>query len=96
MFVWFFLDFCQESDLEVSTEASKAGDDFIVTLFNLLSCLNNAPKALTQALQPYLERAHIWEHLYTLAGKVAAVYCVTLWYKDHCYTLTCIYHFLRR
>lgn len=64
-------DFCQESGLEMSTENYKAGDDFIVALFNLFSCLNNIPKALTQALQPYLERAHIWEHLYTLAGKVA-------------------------
>lgn len=42
----------------------------MMSLFNLFSCLNNVPKALTQALQPYLERAHIWEHLYTLAGKV--------------------------
>ncbi|XP_040010197.1 uncharacterized protein KIAA0825 homolog isoform X2 [Xiphias gladius] len=59
--------FCQESALEVSTESCQAGDDFIVTLFNLLSCMNTVPKALTQALQPYLERAHIWEHLFTLA-----------------------------
>ncbi|XP_073322833.1 uncharacterized protein KIAA0825 homolog [Pagrus major] len=59
--------FCQESCLEMSTESCKAGDDFIVALFNLFSCLNNVPKALTQALQPYLERAQIWEHLYTMA-----------------------------
>ncbi|XP_068166726.1 uncharacterized protein KIAA0825 homolog isoform X2 [Antennarius striatus] len=59
--------FCQ-SCLELSTESSKAGDDFIVALFNLFSCLNNAPKALTQVLQPYLEkRARMWEDLYTLA-----------------------------
>ncbi|XP_071338749.1 uncharacterized protein KIAA0825 homolog isoform X2 [Trachinotus anak] len=59
--------FCQESALDTSTESCQAGDDFIVTLFNLLTCLNTVPKALTQALQPYLERAHIWDHLYTLA-----------------------------
>ncbi|XP_023256729.1 uncharacterized protein KIAA0825 homolog [Seriola lalandi dorsalis] len=59
--------FCQESALEMSSESCHAGDDFIVTLFNLFSCLNTVPKALTQALQPYLERAHIWDHLYTLA-----------------------------
>ncbi|GLD66872.1 uncharacterized protein AKAME5_001824500 [Lates japonicus] len=59
--------FCQESASEMSTESCKAGDDFIVTLFNLFSCLNTVPKALTQALQPYLEKAQIWEHLYTLA-----------------------------
>ncbi|XP_028269180.1 uncharacterized protein KIAA0825 homolog isoform X2 [Parambassis ranga] len=55
---------CQENG---STKDCKAGDDFIVALFNLFSCLNNVPKALTQALQPYLERANIWEHLYNLA-----------------------------
>ncbi|XP_078106613.1 uncharacterized protein KIAA0825 homolog isoform X1 [Sander vitreus] len=65
--------FCQESCLEMSTESSKAGDDFIVILFNLFSCLNNVPKALTQCLQPYLERSHIWEHLYTLADTTRAV-----------------------
>nr|XP_019949157.1 PREDICTED: uncharacterized protein KIAA0825 homolog [Paralichthys olivaceus] len=58
---------CQESASEMSAESCQAGDNFIVPLFNLFSCLNNVPKALTQALQPYLERAHLWEHLYTLA-----------------------------
>uniref|UniRef100_A0A3Q0RER4 Uncharacterized protein n=1 Tax=Amphilophus citrinellus TaxID=61819 RepID=A0A3Q0RER4_AMPCI len=48
----------------------------MVSLFNLFSYLNNVPKALTQALQPYLERSHIWEHLYTLAGKVTTSVCV--------------------
>ncbi|XP_070690225.1 uncharacterized protein KIAA0825 homolog [Pempheris klunzingeri] len=65
--------FCQESCLEVSTESCKAGDDFVVALLNLFSCLNNVPKALTQALQPYLERAHIWEHLYSLADTTRTV-----------------------
>ncbi|XP_051279687.1 uncharacterized protein KIAA0825 homolog isoform X1 [Dicentrarchus labrax] len=59
--------FCLEGCLHMSTESCKAGDDFIVALFNLFSCLNSVPKALTQVLQPYLERAQIWEHLYTLA-----------------------------
>nr|XP_046243006.1 uncharacterized protein KIAA0825 homolog isoform X2 [Scatophagus argus] len=58
---------CQESCSEMSTESCKAGDDFIVALFSLFSGLNNVPKALTLVLQPYLERAQIWEHLYTLA-----------------------------
>ncbi|KAM4577001.1 uncharacterized protein KIAA0825 homolog isoform 1-T1 [Odontesthes bonariensis] len=65
--------FCQESGLEMSPENCKAGDDFIVALFSLLSCLNYVPKALTQAFQPYLERAHIWEHLYTLADTTRVV-----------------------
>uniref|UniRef100_A0A3P9ND18 Uncharacterized protein n=1 Tax=Poecilia reticulata TaxID=8081 RepID=A0A3P9ND18_POERE len=56
----------------MSTENCKAGDDFIVSLFNLFSCLNNVPKALTQALQPYLEKAHIWKYLYKLAGNILA------------------------
>lgn len=68
-----FSDFCQENSSEMSTKSCKAGDDFMMSLFNLFSCLNNVPKALTQALQPYLERAHIWEHLYTLAGKVTTL-----------------------
>lgn len=68
-----FSDFCQVNSSEMSTESCKAGDDFMMSLFNLFSCLNNDPKALTQALQPYLERAHIWEHLYTLAGKVTTL-----------------------
>eukprot|EP00064_Thunnus_orientalis_P007290 superscaffoldBa00000798_g7310 len=65
--------FCQESGLEVSTENCKAGDDFIVALFNIFTCLNNVPKALTQALQPYLERVCIWGHLYTLAETTGSV-----------------------
>ncbi|XP_042276768.1 uncharacterized protein KIAA0825 homolog isoform X3 [Thunnus maccoyii] len=65
--------FCQESGLEVSTENCKAGDDFIVALFNIFTCLNNVPKALTQALQPYLERVCIWGHLYTLAETTRSV-----------------------
>ncbi|XP_056275657.1 uncharacterized protein KIAA0825 homolog isoform X2 [Pseudoliparis swirei] len=64
---------CQESCLEMSAESCKAGDDFKVALFNLFSRLNNVPKALTQILQPYLERSHIWEHLYTLADTTPAV-----------------------
>nr|XP_020450251.1 uncharacterized protein KIAA0825 homolog [Monopterus albus] len=65
--------FCQESGLGTSTENCKAGDNFIVALFNLFSCLNNVPKALTQAFQPYLERVHIWEYLYTLADTTQTV-----------------------
>lgn len=57
----------------MSTENHKAGDDFMVSLFNLFSYLNNVPKALTWALQPYLERSHIWEHLYTLADTTRTV-----------------------
>ncbi|XP_041856259.1 uncharacterized protein KIAA0825 homolog isoform X2 [Melanotaenia boesemani] len=64
---------CQGRGSEITPVNCKAGDDFIVALFNVLSSLNNIPKALTQAFQPYLERAHIWEHLYTLADTVRTV-----------------------
>lgn len=83
-----FSDFCQESSLEMSKEGYKAGDDFIVALFNLFSCLNNVPKALTYVLQPYLERAQIWEHLYTLAGKVATSCCIMLEFRGCFFRLT--------
>ncbi|KAM4578924.1 uncharacterized protein KIAA0825 homolog [Fundulus diaphanus] len=59
--------FCQETDSEMPIETCKAGDDFIAALFNLFSSLNNVPKALAQALHPYLERMQIWKYLYTLA-----------------------------
>uniref|UniRef100_A0A7N8Y3T0 KIAA0825 n=1 Tax=Mastacembelus armatus TaxID=205130 RepID=A0A7N8Y3T0_9TELE len=65
--------FCQGSGLAMSTENRKAGDDFLVALFNLFSSLNNVPEALTQALQPYLEKVQAWEHLYTLADTTQAV-----------------------
>ncbi|KAL6114369.1 kiaa0825 [Pungitius sinensis] len=63
----------QESCLEICTESCKAEDDVKVAFFNLFSWLNNVPKALTQILQPYLERSDMWEHLYTLADTTQAV-----------------------
>ncbi|XP_020561665.1 uncharacterized protein KIAA0825 homolog isoform X3 [Oryzias latipes] len=65
--------FCEEKDIQASKENHKAGDDFITALFNLFLCLNTIPKALTQAFEPYLERAHIWEHLYSVAEKTRTV-----------------------
>ncbi|XP_075899969.1 uncharacterized protein KIAA0825 homolog [Nelusetta ayraudi] len=65
--------FVQEGRSDMSPESREAGDDFIVALFNLLSCLNNVPEALTHVLQPYLERAQLWGHLYTLAEVSQAV-----------------------
>ncbi|KAM8866056.1 uncharacterized protein KIAA0825 homolog [Synchiropus picturatus] len=59
--------FCQNWEPVWSKENGSAGDDFIVALFNIFICLNNHPKALTQALQLYLEKTQAWEHLYTLA-----------------------------
>ncbi|XP_041644003.1 uncharacterized protein KIAA0825 homolog [Cheilinus undulatus] len=65
--------FCQESSVETSAENYRAGDNFIITLFNLFSSLNHVPKALTQVLEPYLEWTQMWEHLYTLADTTLTV-----------------------
>ncbi|XP_077417736.1 uncharacterized protein KIAA0825 homolog isoform X1 [Vanacampus margaritifer] len=74
--------FCQESHLEISTQERQAGDAFVIALFNICTCLNDIPKALTQVFQPYLERLHVWEHLYTLAETTqkvpVAVDCIRL------------------
>ncbi|XP_058493319.1 uncharacterized protein KIAA0825 homolog isoform X1 [Solea solea] len=59
--------FTQDSASEVSAESCQGGDDFIVALFQLFSGLSHVPKALIQALLPYLESTRVWEHLYTLA-----------------------------
>ncbi|CAL8248755.1 unnamed protein product [Merluccius merluccius] len=57
---------CGESSSEVSLEDSQAGSDFVAALFNLLSVLSGVPQALTLALEPYLDRGHVWEHLYSM------------------------------
>ncbi|XP_061906965.1 uncharacterized protein KIAA0825 homolog isoform X2 [Entelurus aequoreus] len=58
--------FCQDSHRETSPEHRQAGDSFVDALFNIYTCLNDVPTALTQALEPYLDSAHVWEHLYSL------------------------------
>ncbi|KAK7933136.1 hypothetical protein WMY93_004032 [Mugilogobius chulae] len=60
-------NFWEEVDIATPSENHKAGDDFLIALFNILICLNDVPKALTQTLQPYMERAQLWTHLFTLA-----------------------------
>ncbi|KAJ3603760.1 hypothetical protein NHX12_028501 [Muraenolepis orangiensis] len=56
----------EKSLSEVSPEDSEAGSDFVAALFNLLSAVSGVPRALTQALEPYLDGARVWEHLYAL------------------------------
>ncbi|XP_061133736.1 uncharacterized protein KIAA0825 homolog isoform X2 [Syngnathus typhle] len=65
--------FCQESQPEIPTEERKAGDAFVVALFNTCTWLSDTPKALTHILQPYLETLHVWQHLYTLADTTQKV-----------------------
>lgn len=72
----------------MSSESREAGDDFAVALFNLLSCLNNVPEALTHVLQEYLERAQLWGHLYTLAGEVTNSCFIMLEFRGHSSRLT--------
>lgn len=74
----YFSDLCLENRSEMSTETCKTGDDFIVALLNVFSRMNSVPKALTLALEPYLDQARLWTHLYTLAGKFQASYCDTV------------------
>ncbi|XP_049618135.1 uncharacterized protein KIAA0825 homolog isoform X1 [Syngnathus scovelli] len=65
--------FCQEGQPEIPTQERKAGDAFVVALFNICTWLSDTPKALTQILQPYLESLHVWQHLYTLADTTQKV-----------------------
>lgn len=64
---------CLENHSERSAESCKAADAFVVALFNLFSRMTSVPQALTLVLEPYLERAQLWEQLHTLAGKGANV-----------------------
>lgn len=74
----------------MSTESCKAGDDFIVALLNVFSCINSVPKALTLVLKPYLDQAHLWTQLHTLAGKFKDRYCDTILYFKAMFLFLCV------
>ncbi|XP_056314448.1 uncharacterized protein KIAA0825 homolog [Danio aesculapii] len=44
-----------------------AAEEFLEAVFAILSSLNHFPRALTRALEGYLDRRHLWEHFYNLA-----------------------------
>lgn len=53
---------------EVSPDAHTAAAEFLEAVFSILSSLNSLPRALTRALEGYLDQRHLWEHFYNLAG----------------------------
>lgn len=64
---------CLENHSEMSAGSCTAADAFVVALFNVFSRMSSVPQALALVLQPYLERAQLWEQLHALAGKEAKV-----------------------
>ncbi|XP_031686286.1 uncharacterized protein KIAA0825 homolog [Oncorhynchus kisutch] len=68
--------FCMEEEADadaVSPVKSDAGDEFMEAVYNVLSSLNNVPKALTLALGTYFDRGHLWDYLYSPADSVRPV-----------------------
>lgn len=63
-----FSDLCMDSEVEVSLEAREAAAEFVEAIFAVLSSLNNVPRALALVLEDYLDRRHLWDHFYSLAG----------------------------
>ncbi|XP_028839500.1 uncharacterized protein KIAA0825 homolog isoform X2 [Denticeps clupeoides] len=58
---------CADDGTEVSPESQKGANGFLEAVVSLLGPLNKTPRALTLALEPYLEKAHIWDRLYSAA-----------------------------
>ncbi|XP_043096745.1 uncharacterized protein KIAA0825 homolog isoform X2 [Puntigrus tetrazona] len=58
---------CVDRETEVSHEAHTAAAEFLEAVFSILSCLNSLPRALTRALEGYLDQRRLWEHFYNLA-----------------------------
>ncbi|XP_059406133.1 uncharacterized protein KIAA0825 homolog [Carassius carassius] len=58
---------CVDRGTEVSPDAHTAAAEFLEAVFSILSSLNSLPRALTRALEGYLDQRHLWEHFYNLA-----------------------------
>ncbi|RXN21214.1 putative protein KIAA0825-like [Labeo rohita] len=58
---------CVDGGTEVSPDTQTAAGEFLEAVFSILSSLNSLPRALTRALEGYLDRRHLWEHFYNLA-----------------------------
>ncbi|KAL1274734.1 hypothetical protein QQF64_027548, partial [Cirrhinus molitorella] len=58
---------CVDRGTEVSPDTQTAAAEFLEAVFSILSSLNSLPRALTRALEGYLDRRHLWEHFYNLA-----------------------------
>lgn len=77
----------EEADADaVSPVKSDAGDEFMEAMYNVLSSLNNFPKALTLALETYFDRGHLWDYLYSLAGTQTSLLI------EPVFNRTCILH----
>ncbi|KAL0979780.1 hypothetical protein UPYG_G00189550 [Umbra pygmaea] len=62
--------FCVEAD---GVAVRSPTDVFVEAVFNVLSSLNNMPKALTLTLEEYFHKGHVWNHLYNLADSARPV-----------------------
>ncbi|XP_048045124.1 uncharacterized protein KIAA0825 homolog [Megalobrama amblycephala] len=57
---------CVDRGIEVSPDTQTAAAEFLEAVFAILSSLNYFPRALSRALEGYLDRKHLWEHFYNL------------------------------
>ncbi|XP_063043697.1 uncharacterized protein KIAA0825 homolog [Engraulis encrasicolus] len=51
-------------EVEGSAERLEAADRFLEAVVSLLASLSKAPRALTQVLEPYLDKRQLWEQLH--------------------------------
>lgn len=68
---------CVDGGIEVSPDTQTAAAEFLEAVFAILSSLNYVPRALSRALEGYLDRRHLWEHFYNLTGAEFAMLCPT-------------------
>ncbi|KAK7164992.1 hypothetical protein R3I94_003391 [Phoxinus phoxinus] len=57
---------CVDRGIDVSPDTQTAAAEFLEAVFATLSSLNYVPRALSRALEGYLDRRHLWEHFYNL------------------------------
>lgn len=64
-----FSDLCLDDEVTPSAEVRDAGAEFVRAVFSVLSSLDTFPRALTLVFKDYLDKRHLWERFYALAGK---------------------------
>ncbi|KAG5260987.1 hypothetical protein AALO_G00298720 [Alosa alosa] len=55
-----------EEPVDVPREVQEAADGFLEAVVTVLASLSKVPRALTQALEPYLNKNQLWDHFYNL------------------------------
>ncbi|XP_076145168.1 uncharacterized protein KIAA0825 homolog [Alosa pseudoharengus] len=55
-----------EEPVDVPPEVQEAADGFLEAVVTVLASLSKVPRALTQALEPYLNKNQLWDHFYNL------------------------------